>query len=158
VTHATVSNTGGANLRCRSLPNTSGAVLALLPAGSQVEVRGSAINGWTPVRCASQNGWASSAYLIASGPPKPTPPPATFGTVSNTGGATLRCRTGAGTSFAVIASLAPGTRVEVRGATSGGWVPVVCAGQNGWVSGAYLTLGNAGAPGQLARSVLPDVG
>jgi len=160
-TYGTVTNTGGANLRCRSLPSTNGAVLAQLPAGTQVPIRGTPINGWTPVRCANLDGWVSSSYLTVSGgtTPTPTPPPATtYGTVSNTGGASLRCRTGPSTSYAVIASLSVGARVEVRGATSGGWVPVVCAGRNGWVSGEYLTLGSAQSPGARLGAKLSAVG
>jgi uncharacterized protein YgiM (DUF1202 family) len=36
--------------------------------------------------------------------------------------------------------------VQLRGAVSDGWYPVVCGGQNGWVSAQYLTVGG-GNPG-----------
>lgn len=140
-TYGIVSNTNGANLRCRDQPSTSGAIITLLAAGARVEVRGPSSNGWTPVVCASRNGFVSSTYLrLESGTP-PTQPPTTFATVSNTGGDNLRCRTGPGTGYATITLMPPGTRVAVRGATQSGWVPIVCAGQNGWSSATYLTLG-----------------
>jgi peptidoglycan/xylan/chitin deacetylase (PgdA/CDA1 family)/uncharacterized protein YraI len=141
-TFGTVSNTGGANLRCRTQPATSGGIITSLGPGTRVEVRGAAANGWVPIRCANQNGWVSAAYLtVESGTgPTPTPGATGYGTVSNTGGATLRCRTGPGTTSAIITSLGAGTRVEIRGATSNGWAPVVCAGRDGWVSATYLII------------------
>lgn len=137
----TVTGTGGATLRCRSLPSTGGAILTSLAPGAVVPVRGASINGWTPVRCANVDGWVSSQYLtVNSGStptPSPTPSPRT-GTVVNTGGDNLRCRTGPGTGYAVIVSLAPGAVVTVRGGVSNGWVPVTCGGRSGWVSDDYL--------------------
>jgi len=109
-----------------------------MAAGSRVEVRGATLNGWIPVRCAGQDGWASASYLTAQSEPPPTGD--TFGTVTNTGGSSLRCRSGPDTSNAIFASLPAGSRVEVTGAMSGGWVPVICAGQNGWISATYFTL------------------
>lgn len=147
-TFGTVSNTGGDNLRCRTAP-VSGAVIVSLGPGTQVEVRGPLSNGWYPVRCAGQNGFVSAQYLTVSGGPTPTatpgtptPTPApggTTGTVTNTGGDNLRCRT-APVNGSVITSLAPGTQVELRGPVASGWYPVRCAGQNGFVSAQYLTV------------------
>jgi peptidoglycan/xylan/chitin deacetylase (PgdA/CDA1 family)/uncharacterized protein YraI len=72
----TVVNTGGDNLNCRAQPSTSGAILARLPPGSTVPVRGDTVNNWVPVTCASQDGWVSANYLsIAEVPPTPTPTP-----------------------------------------------------------------------------------
>ena len=156
---AVVSNTGSSNLRCRAQPTTSSATLTSMAPGTRVDVRGAAINGWVPIRCAGQNGWASGAYLTISGgqtptptpttptPPPTTPPPATSqAVVSNTGGANLRCRAQASTSSATLTMLAPGTRVDVRGATTNGWTPIRCAGQNGWASAAYLTISGGQSP------------
>ena len=64
-------------------------------------------------------------------------------TVSGTGGQGLNCRSGAGLDNGVIAVLSPGATVTTRGAASNGWVPVVCGGQNGYVSSTYLS-GNTG--------------
>ena len=142
-TYGTVSNTGGANLRCRTQASTAGGVIGLLAPGAKVVVRGASANGWTPVVCSGQNGFVSSSYLVVQSGPAPTQPPtsSTFATVSNTGGDNLRCRSGPGSSYATITLMPPETRVAVRGATQGGWVPIVCAGQNGWASGTYLTIG-----------------
>ena len=95
--------------------------------------------------CGGQNGWASSAYLTADDAatsPTPTPTPGgggtgTYVTVDGTGGAGLRCRTAPSTGT-VITLVADGTRLQTRGANSGGWIPVICGGQNGYVSASYV--------------------
>ena len=69
--YGTVSNTGGATLRCRTIP-VSGATITFLAPGTVVPVRGETANGWVPVRCAGQDGWASAAYLVLGGTPPPT--------------------------------------------------------------------------------------
>jgi len=60
---ATVSGTGGAGLRCRTVA-VSGAVITVLPELARVETIGSQQNGWIQVRCAGQLGWASVTYLL----------------------------------------------------------------------------------------------
>ncbi len=62
-----VTNTGGLGLNCRATPSTSGTIIGSLGAGSSVELRGSSSNGWYPVRCGGQNGWASADYISVAG-------------------------------------------------------------------------------------------
>ena len=51
----------------------------------------------------------------------------------------VNCRTAPTTSQAnVITVLNGGVTVPVRGTATGGWTPVVCGGQNGWISSQYL--------------------
>nr|MBA3274409.1 SH3 domain-containing protein [Chloroflexia bacterium] len=140
----TVTNTGGAALRCRVAP-VSGEILTTFAPGARVELRGPVSSGWYPVRCAGQDGWVSAQYLTVTGTPPTTTPGTTFGTVTNTGGDNLRCRM-APINGAVIMSLTPGSRVEVRGSVSSGWYPVRCSGQNGFVSAEYLTVDGASEP------------
>lgn len=146
--YATVSSTGGLGLRCRTAP-VSGAIILVLPEGTRVETRGAVSNGWLPVRCGGQNGWVSTTYVTVatSSSPTPTTPPASTGsaTVSGTGGLSLRCRTAPNTSSTVITLLPDGTRLETRGATASGWVPVRCGGQNGWVSADYVSVSSTPA-------------
>lgn len=132
-----VVNTGGASLNCRATP-VSGTVITRLAAGATVPVTGAVQNGWYPVTCGGRAGWVSAAYLqVTGGPATPPPPPnGTIGTVMNTGGASLNCRTTPG--GAVITRLAAGTSVPVTGALQNGWYPVTCGGRNGWVSATYL--------------------
>lgn len=162
-TTGTVNGTGGDGLRCRANPSSGGAILGQFSEGQKITLRGKRFNGWYPVLCGSQKAWASAQYIQASPvttpttttPPTSTPtrtptptttatatstPSSQTATVTGTGGGGLNCRSGAGTTYGVITSLAEGTRVSVRGATSNSWVPIVCANQNGWASAQYLTI------------------
>lgn len=164
-TTGTVTGTEGGGLRCRANPSSGGAIIGQLAEGQTVMLRGKRFNDWYPVICGAQKGWASATYLQASPvttpPPTPTaiptrtptpttpaitPTPVPSGqtaTVTGTGGTSLRCRTGAGTTYAIITDLPEGTRVPVRGATVNGWVPIRCANRDGWASAQYLTLSPA---------------
>ncbi|MBA3377615.1 MAG: SH3 domain-containing protein, partial [Chloroflexia bacterium] len=136
-----VVNTGGSSLNCRTQPG--GSIITRLAAGSTVPVTGAVQNGWYPVTCGGRAGWVSADYLQVSGTttPSPTPTPTgMIGTVSNTGGATLNCRTQPGGT--VITRLEAGTTVPVTGALQNGWYPVTCDGRSGWVSATYLKVGD----------------
>jgi len=155
-TFATVSNTGGSNLRCRTTPIT-GATIVLLALGTTVEVRGESSDGWAPIRCGGRDGWASTAYLTFGGstppgplptPPPVTPAPTTHATVSGTDGNNLRCRTVPETGDTIVL-MAPGSRVELRGQTVNGWAPITCAGQAGWASAMYLLFDVGAGSGEL---------
>lgn len=149
-----VVGTGGMMLNCRAGAGTSFGVVATVAQGTVLTSRGASSNGWAPVVCGGMNGFVAIAYVEASGQTPSTgtgDTPTTggqagTGTVSGTG-SSLRCRTAADTSSAIITSLPDGTVVTTRGAASNGWVPVVCAGQNGFVSSQYLTLGSGSGTG-----------
>ncbi len=148
----TVTGTGGSGLRCRTTASLSGSVITVIPEGSAVTARGAASNGWQPVNCGGRTGFVSTQFITTSsggstpGGSTPAPSPvAGSATVSGTNGAGVRCRSAASTSGNVITVLAEGTRVSTRGAASGGWVPVVCGGTNGYVSAQYLTIGGSGS-------------
>jgi uncharacterized protein YraI len=140
-------------LRCRTSPSTSAPVISVLGEGTRVESRGSASNGWLPVRCGGKDGWMHTDYLTlsSSGSPTPSTPPKPSGaarsaTVSGTGGAGLRCRT-VPVSGGVITILPEGAWVDGRGDVSNGWFPVRCGGRDGWVSATYLTFHSGSSGG-----------
>ncbi len=143
-----IVDTGGMSLNCRSGAGSGFSVLTSVPQGSVLTSRGASSNGWAPVVCNGMNGFVSIAYVEVSGggTGTGTTSPGTggstsgTGTIANTGGAGLRCRTAPNGSIIMV--LAEGTRVTTRGPESGGWVPVVCGGMNGFVSSQYITLGN----------------
>src|SRR5690606_29494962 len=86
------------------------------------------------------------------------PPAATSAVVVNTGGAGLRCRTSPSTSSGVIAVVAEGMRVAVRGAMANQWVPVTCANQSGWMFASYLRLETGTTPSPTPTPTPPSTG
>jgi cell wall-associated NlpC family hydrolase len=152
---ATVTGTGGDGVRCRASASTSGNIITVLAEGTSVSTTGASSGGWTPVTCGGQSGFVYSQYLTAGGGTGATPTPAPGGggtagsaKVTGTNGDGVRCRTSGSTSASIITVLAEGTTVSTRGAASGGWTPVTCGGQNGFVSSQYLTVsgGNGSTP------------
>lgn len=144
---ATVSGTGGDGVRCRTSGSLSASIITVLGEGASVTTRGASSGGWVPVVCAGQNGFVSADYLSVGGS---TVPGGTTGggqasgtaSVTGTGGQGVRCRTSGSLSANIITVLAEGTSVSTRGSASGGWTPVVCGGQNGFISSQYLTTGS----------------
>ena len=92
---AKVTGTGGAGLNCRTAPSGSGTVIAVFPEGATVTLRGPAANGWYPVVCAGQAGYASSSYLTTTSTPTPTARTTQTATVTTTGTATSTTTTAA---------------------------------------------------------------
>ncbi|MCA9833155.1 MAG: C40 family peptidase [Thermomicrobiales bacterium] len=150
----TIANTGGQSLNCRTGAGTSYGVITTLSLGQTVSTRSGSTNGWTAVICGGQNGFVSSDYVTGgsassgSGNSNSGSNSGTSGTaVVDTGGDGLYCRTGAGSSYGVITTLANGTTVTTRGAASNGWTPIVCGGSNGFASSTYLKAGGSSSNG-----------
>jgi uncharacterized protein YgiM (DUF1202 family) len=89
------------------------------------------------------------SFNVGTTPPTVTPtatPSGMVGTVVNTGGATLNCRSQPATTALIITRLAAGSTVPVRGPAQNGWYPITCASQNGWVSATYLRVTGSATP------------
>ena len=143
---AVVYNTGPGGLRCRSGASLESPVLLVLPPGSSVTLTGVASKGWQPVSCQGQNGFMASRFLqageaAASDADSVEPASAlagSTGVVQNTDGMGLRCRSAASLTASVITVLSEGTQIVSRGAASGSWQPITCAGVAGWVHTDYI--------------------
>jgi cell wall-associated NlpC family hydrolase/uncharacterized protein YraI len=156
---ATVVGTNGDGVRCRTRATTTdGAIITVLREGTRVTLRGTPSRGWAPVVCGGRNGYVSTDFLrITSGSDSSSGSGSTSGgsvpgstssgtaRVTGTGSGGLNCRAGAGTQYRIITVLRAESTVTLRGAASGGWQPVVCGGQNGFVSSQYLTAASSGS-------------
>ena len=76
-----------------------------------------------------------------------------IGTVSDTGGLALNCRTEPNTTSAIIAGLQPGETVTVLGDEEDGWIPVTCDGEDGWVSAPFLMVDGEATPEPSSATV-----
>jgi uncharacterized protein YgiM (DUF1202 family) len=150
---ATVSGTNGDGVRCRTSASTSSGIITILAEGSVVSLRGDAEAGWQPVVCAGSNGYASAEYIsfdggAGGGDDAGVGSDATGSMiVTGTNGDGVRCRTQASLDGSIITVLAEGTQVSTRGSQKGDWMPVICAGTNGWASAQYLGSGGGGDDG-----------
>lgn len=157
---AVVSGTNGDGVRCRSSASYNGSIITVVSEGTSLSLRGVVSGEWQPVVCAGQNGFIFASFLGNSGSSSgdsTSGGSASVGSSATTGTATvnsapggLNCRTGGSMSASVITVLAHGSTVSLRGSAVNGWQPVVCAGQNGFASAQYITLGSTsggGTPG-----------
>ncbi|HYJ13061.1 MAG TPA: SH3 domain-containing protein, partial [Thermomicrobiales bacterium] len=72
-------------LNLRSAPNTTSAIIMVIPSGATVSLTGQSTNGFRSVRYGNQSGWAFEAYLTPrTTTPAPTPGPTVPFGVTNT--------------------------------------------------------------------------
>lgn len=156
----TVTGTNGVGVRCRARATLKSSVIAVLPEGSTVELRGIARGKWQPVFCGGRPGFVLADYVVAQvgtlsaaaeaplavGGQVFTTAAEQILVVNGTGGGGLRCRADASTAAAVITILAEGAKVNARGPESNGWYPIICGNKNGFANAAFLKAPAASAP------------
>lgn len=156
-----VTATNGLNLR--SSASTTSSVVTVLPTGAELTVTSVESNGWLGVRTGSgRTGYVSGEYVeYVSGPtdtpdpePEPDPDPDGFEvgqTVRVTAEPSLRLRSGPGTNYEAITSLATGVRLTITSIESNGWLGVETAsGVEGYVHPDYVEVYTGGGGGGTA--------
>lgn len=144
-----VTATNGLNLR--SSASISSSVVTVLSTGALLTVTSVESNGWLGVRTGSgRTGYVSGEFVeYVSGPtdtpdpePEPDPDPDGFEvgqTVRVTAEPSLRLRSGPGTNYEAITSLATGVRLTITSVESNGWLGVETAsGVEGYVHPDYV--------------------
>ena len=149
---ATVAGTNGDGVNCRTSATTSAALITTLAEGSVIDLRGDAQGGWQPVVCAGSIGYVSTDFVSYDGgagsEDLAVGSEATGSMiVSGTNGDGLRCRTRASLDGSIIAVLDEGAKVSTRGSQKGDWMPIICAGTNGWAAAQYLSSGGSSGGG-----------
>ena len=153
-----VTATNGLNLR--SSASISSSVVTVLSTGALLTVTSVESNGWLGVRTGSgRPGYVSGKFVeYVSGPPdtpapEPEPDPAPDGfevgqTVRVTAEPSLRLRSGPGTNYEAITSLATGVRLTITSIESNGWLGVETAsGVEGYVHPDYVEVYTGGGGG-----------
>ena len=156
-----VTATNGLNLR--SSASISSSVVTVLSTGALLTVTSVESNGWLGVRTGSgRTGYVSGEFVeYVSGPedtpdpePEPDPDPDGFEvgqTVRVTAEPSLRLRSGPGTNYEAITSLATGVRLTITSVESNGWLGVETAsGVEGYVHPDYVEVYTGGGGGGIA--------
>ena len=63
----TIVDTHGLGALCLAQPDYDAAVITLLPDGTRVELHGTPVGDWQPVRCGDQDGYVVSRYVLPDG-------------------------------------------------------------------------------------------
>lgn len=121
--------TGGGNLYVRKSASTASAVLASLKKGSYITLISKSGSWWKVEYAADRYGYCHASFI--------TPVEGKPMTV-NTGGNVLNVRSGPGTGYSRIATVAHGSVVMVR-SSANGWSQIIYHGvKQGYVSTQYL--------------------
>lgn len=131
------------SVNLRSKASTNSKVLAVMPKGTVVAVRGSASNGFLPITWNDTDGWAYESLLEWFGDSAPAPAP--IGTATTT--TAVNMREGSSTGHKVIRVLPKGTQVSITAVAKNGYRQIVHNGTEGWVYDQYLTTGSNDSPG-----------
>ena len=131
----------GYALNIRQGPSTSTSIVRTLRRGTRIDITGAYRNGWAQL---SDGTWVAGNLIRTSGrvprPSQPSTRPSTRAeAVVNTTSGPLNVRSGPGLGFAVVETLARGSRVIVTGRRENGWAQL---NNDTWVSAEYLTIGS----------------
>lgn len=122
--------TSGSSLNVRSQASTGSPVVASLNKGSYITLISKSGSWWKVEYASGRYGYCHADYITAAGGS-----PVTVATASDR----LNVRSGAGTSYGIVAKLSKGETV-IRLSTSGGWSKVLYHGtKTGYVSAQYLS-------------------
>ena len=108
---AYITSKNGLNVQLRSGPGTGYKVLAAFPVGQKVTVYQWG-NTWSTISVANLTGYMMSKFLTTK-EPVPVDPPAGASMVYSPNGLKVNLRSGPGTNWAIIDSIAPGTPVTI---------------------------------------------
>ena len=132
---ATITNTGGDPINCRSGAGSTYSVVTTFQEGDAVDLTGEPVGAWQPVNCGGAVGYVHTDYLSTSGSQSNQ----TVATIVNTGGDPINCRARANSTATVLTQFFAGDSVTLSGDLVNTWQPVLCAGTTGYVKKTYLS-------------------
>ncbi len=142
-------------LRLRSQPTTDSSILTTLYKGTQVELLSGEENGWYKVSCGGKEGYMSAQWLqvnqeaSVSAPAAPSAEAIPVVTAD-----LLNVRSGPGTTYERVGTLAKGTQVTVVEQLDG-WYQITSGELTGYVSADWIALD--GVVPQEPETKLADV-
>ena len=153
---ATIVNTGGDPIRCRTGPGTDYSIVTSFNAGDAVALTGLASGSWLPVRCGDAGGYVHVDY-VGSGDDgeggdadqgseaEETVEVEETVSVTNTGGDPINLRAKPNTSAAILDAVGEGTPAGILEGpivdeTGMSWYKVVIQGTRGYMAAEFLGL------------------
>ncbi|MGD9712478.1 MAG: SH3 domain-containing protein, partial [Thermomicrobiales bacterium] len=152
------------DLNLRDAPSGDSQILLQMPSGSEVGILGDPQNGFYPVRFQGQDGWASGDFLNLGGEiVEPTATTALEPTATETESAPpiapvepvgqavttsdVNFRDAPNTNGSNVLAVVPGgAQVDILGEPQNGFYPARFNGQDGWISGDFLQIGDQVGP------------
>lgn len=136
-------------LRIRSGPGTTFGIIGQTLQGETLSVIEGPTDGFYHIQRSGLDGWVSGTYITVTPDSSGNPPAgSSVATVSTN----LNLRSGAGTSFGVLAVMPRGSTVSIISGPTGGWYQVTFQGTTGWASAQYLTIDSNPDPGEPTGS------
>ncbi|HKG27306.1 MAG TPA: SH3 domain-containing protein, partial [Thermomicrobiales bacterium] len=126
------------DVNLRDGPSTNDDVITVLPPNRRLSITGATQNGFYLVDADGMRGWVHSAYLRPDGGSVGDP----VGFITDA----VNFRTGPSTADDIHQVVPTGSVVVVTGRARNNFVPVRFDGKSGWISKAYVDLGDA-SPG-----------
>lgn len=133
--NATISNTGGDGINCRSGAGSDYSVIAVFVEGDAVELAGDAIGAWQPIFCGGSVGYVHTDFLGT----QTVAAASETATIVKTGGDPINCRARANSKATVLTVFYEGDTVTLNGSLVNTWQPVLCAGTTGYIKKTYLS-------------------
>lgn len=156
---ARIAYANGDDVRLRENPSYTGTLIKYIPEGSVVDVVDGPAeddegNLWFEVSFDGDTGFVVSDYLALLQGADEVSANMVVGAgagdvigsalIANTSNDGVRCRTEPSSGGAVITVVPEGTWVDLTGAATGGWQPINCAGEGGYVSDRYVSYDGTG--------------
>jgi uncharacterized protein YgiM (DUF1202 family) len=127
------------SVNVRTGPGTTYQIIGSVAWGNELETRGPSADGWTPVYYNGQAAYVCSEYF-ETGSGTTTASAQTTGSAGTaTTTADLNVRSGPGTNYTRLDTLAYGTTVTLTGTQSDGFAEITFRGATAWVSLSWLS-------------------
>ena len=135
-------------VRMRTGPGTGYRTMDTLPVGLQLELTGQVDGSFAKVSSSRGTGWVAAQYI---GPVAPGGSSSAGGTRYTT--ESVRLRSGPGTGYGILATLARGTTLSLVGGQENTFVKVRTSQGTGWISATYI---GSSAPSTGSRAYTND--
>lgn len=135
---ATKTGVATTTVNIRSGPSTNAKIIGGLVRGQRIGVTGTASSGWVKVRFNRRTAYMFGKYVNRTGKKLPSGPTKISKSGTKITTENLNVRSGPGTRYGIVGSLAEGTSLTITGTFKGGFAQFRYGSALRWVSLTYL--------------------